>query len=82
MNSTAKTLRVNPESPPTTIPVLPAGALLSRQAVWRSEAPTEKQLALLQRLGMPRPLNLTKGEASDLISASFVSRDVAAEVRS
>lgn len=41
--------------------------LALREARWRSAAPTEKQVALLRKWGLPVPR--TKGEASDVISS-------------
>jgi ATP-dependent helicase IRC3 len=45
-------------------------ALARKDAKWRSEAPSEKQLAALEKFGIRDP-NLTKGDASDLLRIKF-----------
>jgi hypothetical protein len=46
-----------------------AAWLLNPHARWGSEPASDKQLAWLRRRRVPVPAGLTKGEASDLISA-------------
>jgi ATP-dependent helicase IRC3 len=46
-----------------------AGRLLDPDARWRSEPASEKQINYLKRKHCPVPRDLTKGEASDLITA-------------
>jgi ATP-dependent helicase IRC3 len=43
--------------------------LVSADAQWRARPPSESQLSLLRRLGIGVPAALTKGTASDLITA-------------
>jgi ATP-dependent helicase IRC3 len=50
---------------------LGARTLIAKDALWRSEEPTPKQLSKLRYLGMPLRGIRTKGEASDLISAAL-----------
>ena len=45
--------------------------LLERDARWRDLAPTEKQLALLRTLGLPSSSELTRGQATWMISYSL-----------
>ena len=42
--------------------------LLNSKAVWRSDAPTDKQQKLLKRIGVPIINTMTKGMASQIIS--------------
>lgn len=42
--------------------------LLDSKAVWRADAPTDKQMKLLKRIGVPITNTLTKGMASQIIS--------------
>jgi hypothetical protein len=46
-----------------------AGGLLNPRARWRAEPATEKQIKWLKWRGWPVPGGLTKGEASDIITA-------------
>jgi hypothetical protein len=46
---------------------------VERSAGWRGDSPTEKQLELLLRSGVPVPKGLTKGQASQMISQVFAS---------
>lgn len=50
---------------------LGAGALVSRTARWRREPATEKQVAALRRWRVPIREGLTRGEASDLLTAAI-----------
>ena len=43
--------------------------LVAAEAPWRQQPASDKQLALLQKLGVRVPPELTKGEAADQISA-------------
>ena len=43
-------------------------------ARWRSDPPSDRQLATLQKLGVRIPDQLTKGQASDLLEVHFASR--------
>jgi hypothetical protein len=43
--------------------------LVETEAPWRQHPATEKQMALLRKLGMRARTGLTKGEAADLVSA-------------
>jgi ATP-dependent helicase IRC3 len=47
-------------------------ALVDRQARWRQDPPSEGQLRVLRKVGIPIHDGLTKGEASDLISAAAI----------
>jgi ATP-dependent helicase IRC3 len=49
-----------------------AKALVDRQARWRQDPPSEGQLRVLRKVGIPIHDGLTKGEASDLISAAAI----------
>ena len=49
-----------------------------RNAPWRSQPASEKQINLLRRFRIPIPENLTKGEASDLLDARFKKAKAAA----
>lgn len=42
--------------------------IVSRSASWRRQTPSEKQLTFLQSKGVPVPANLTRGQASLLVS--------------
>ena len=42
--------------------------LLDRNAEWRDRAPSEKQIELLNRLGIPIPAGLTRGQASWMLA--------------
>ncbi len=54
-----------------------AGALIAREAGWRSLEPTEKQERMLRRLGIPRRSISTRGQASDAITAALAVAEVA-----
>jgi ATP-dependent helicase IRC3 len=43
--------------------------LVEAEASWRQQPATEKQTALLRKLGMPARAGLTRGEAADLLTA-------------
>ena len=45
--------------------------MISNNAKRRNDDPTEKQIALLKKMGMPNPERLTKGQASALMSKIF-----------
>jgi ATP-dependent helicase IRC3 len=45
-----------------------AARLVSRNAHWRAEGPTEKQIEVLGRNGIVAPSELTRGQASQMIS--------------
>jgi hypothetical protein len=47
--------------------------VVTRDANWRSELPTDKQKELLTRKGIPVPAGLTKGQASQMISHVLAS---------
>jgi hypothetical protein len=51
-----------------------APRLLDRTAFWRRERPSQKQLDLLARHGIPAPRGLTKGQASQMISWAMTAR--------
>ena len=51
-----------------------AARLASTDAPWRQAAPTPKQRALLGRLGVNFSPGISKGEASDLITAALASK--------
>jgi hypothetical protein len=48
--------------------------ILDPQAPWRRDPASARQLELLARLGVPSTAELTKGEASELITAAKMSR--------
>lgn len=48
--------------------------LLKRKAQWRDVPPTERQIALLKRLRLPYPTNITKGQAAWIITKFFASK--------
>jgi len=43
--------------------------LVEAEAPWRQQPATEKQTALLRKLGLAARVGLTKGEAADLLAA-------------
>jgi len=45
--------------------------MFDQEAEWRQNAPSEKQVALLKKLGVPVPDKLTKGQASVLIGKAL-----------
>lgn len=45
--------------------------LLARAAVWRHDPPSDKQLALCRRKGIPVPVNATKGDVSRALDVFF-----------
>jgi superfamily II DNA or RNA helicase len=45
--------------------------LIDADAVWRKDCPTDKQIKLLRRIGVPITSNLTKGMASQIISKYY-----------
>ncbi len=49
-------------------------ALPDKQAFWRSDPATPKQLAALNKMQQPHAANVSKGEASQLISAALAER--------
>lgn len=51
-----------------------AAALADKQAPWRTDPATEKQLATLDGLRLPHASDISKGEASPLIAAALGSR--------
>jgi hypothetical protein len=51
-----------------------AGRLVQRDAPWRCDPASEKQIATLRRRGLRVPVGLTKGQASDLIAAAVAER--------
>jgi superfamily II DNA or RNA helicase len=55
---------------------LGAGHLVSPDAPWRTATISDKQRALLDRLGIPHDADLTRGAASDLISAELATRQL------
>jgi ATP-dependent helicase IRC3 len=55
---------------------LGAAHLVNPDARWRTQAISDKQRALLERLGIPYDADLTRGAASDLISAEFAKREL------
>ena len=50
-----------------------AGALVDRNAPWRLALPSDKQVFLLRRLGVPIKGIRTKGDASDALSAAIAA---------
>ena len=56
---------------------LGARALVDPHAKWRADPATPKQLATLRRFRVKVAPGLTKGEASDLLSAALDRRGVA-----
>lgn len=53
---------------------LGAAIFASPTAAWRSQPASPKQLAILSQRGRKMPPDLTKGEASDMITGSIVQR--------
>jgi hypothetical protein len=51
-----------------------AHTLASPDAPWREQPASEKQIALLARLGIPMTPGLSRRQASDLITAAFASK--------
>jgi ATP-dependent helicase IRC3 len=45
--------------------------LIDNSAVWRADAPTDKQRNLLKRIGVPVTSDMTKGTASNIISRYY-----------
>jgi superfamily II DNA or RNA helicase len=60
--------------------IVPPGSLgaILREACWRDDKPSEKQIRLAERLGIPVPANTTKGELGQMISAFFGRREAVA----
>lgn len=54
--------------------VLAPGAFVSRQARWRAEKPSPKQLGLCRRLDMAVPRGASAGDVADLIDQDRVGR--------
>jgi superfamily II DNA or RNA helicase len=48
-----------------------AHGLATPDAAWRGQPPSEKQIALLTKLGIVVPPGLSRGQASDLLTAAF-----------
>jgi ATP-dependent helicase IRC3 len=55
---------------------LGAAHLVDANARWRGQGISDKQRALLDRLGIPYGSELSRGEASDLISATLAKRQL------
>jgi superfamily II DNA or RNA helicase len=53
--------------------VLPK-SVLAREAKWRNNRPTEKQVALCNRLRIPIPLEASRGQVSAALDAHFAGR--------
>jgi ATP-dependent helicase IRC3 len=51
-----------------------AAFLVDPNARWRGDSPSDKQLGLLAKLGIAYEPTITRGEASDLITATFARR--------
>lgn len=51
-----------------------APALSDPNAKWRHSAPSEKQIAAAQRMRIPEPENMTRGELSDAMTAAIARR--------
>ena len=51
-----------------------AGALIKADAPWRAQPATERQRAALGRWRIPVAEGLTRGEASDLITAAMAAK--------
>lgn len=45
--------------------------LIDANAIWRSDAPTDKQKKMLKRIGVPITVDMTKGIASQIISKYY-----------
>lgn len=65
----AGTNRLLEQAKPGAIPYL------LQKVRWRGEAATPKQISTLRRLGVPFPENITRGEASILISKFFAVQE-------
>ena len=50
-------------------------ALIKQNAAWRSDAPSPKQVQLLEKFGYKNVASLTKGEACNLLSKAFADMD-------
>src|SRR5207302_9708454 len=55
---------------------LGAAHLVNPDARWRKHRMSDKQRALLERLGLDYRADLSRGEASDLISAALAEREL------
>ncbi len=53
----------------------PQMALAHKQASWRSDPATDKQLATLGNMRLPHAPDISKGEASQLIAAALAERN-------
>jgi hypothetical protein len=51
-------------------------SLVNPDARWRTHTISDKQRALLERLGVPYDTDLSRGAASDLISAELAKREL------
>jgi superfamily II DNA or RNA helicase len=56
------------------------GAFVHRQARWRSNQPSDKQLGLCRRLKIPVPPGSTAGDVADLIDTDRVGRVLASAI--
>jgi len=45
--------------------------LINNTAAWRTDYPTDKQVKLLKRIGVPVTSDMTKGTASNIISKYY-----------
>ena len=45
--------------------------LLDNNAAWRSDSPTDKQVKMLKRMGVPITADMTKGTASQIITKYY-----------
>ena len=45
--------------------------LIDSDALWRKDSPTDKQIKLLKRIGVPVTSDMTKGTASQIISKYY-----------
>jgi hypothetical protein len=59
-----------------------AHRLAAPDAAWRGQPASPKQIALLGKLGIALAPGLTRGRASDLITAAFASRTLRRRRRS
>ena len=50
-------------------------SMIKQNAEWRTWGPTEKQVALLKKFGYHNADQLTKGQASNLLSKIFADRE-------
>jgi ATP-dependent helicase IRC3 len=48
--------------------------LLNRDALWRNDKPTEKQIAILKKNGIPITADMTKGQASLILDKIFADK--------